>query len=89
MEGKNWGEFEKNKCKLENKCNKLFIRQQKTFEEKAKNKHKNLKISTIMLMTLKSVQKKKDSKMKSQFLNNSSYLKMKWTSLRKKNQEKR
>ena len=30
MEGKNWGEFEKNKYKLEDKCNKIFIRQQKT-----------------------------------------------------------
>ena len=29
MEGKNWGEFEKYKCKSENRCNKLFIRWQK------------------------------------------------------------
>ena len=25
MEGKNWGELEKYKCKLENTCNKLLI----------------------------------------------------------------
>ena len=25
MEGKNWDEFEKYKCKLENACNKLLI----------------------------------------------------------------
>ena len=33
MEGKNWGKFEEYKCKLENKCNKIFIRWQKAFEE--------------------------------------------------------
>lgn len=34
MEAKNWGEFEKNKGKLKNKCNYLFIKWQKTFVEK-------------------------------------------------------
>ena len=44
MEGKNWGEFEKCKCKLENRCNKLFIIWQKTFvREKSKEQRKNLK----------------------------------------------
>ena len=38
MEGKNWSEFEY-KCKLENRCNKLFIRWQKTFaEERSKER---------------------------------------------------
>ena len=67
VEGKNWGEFKKNKCKLGNKCNKLFIRQQKTLEEKAKNKYKNLKVSTLRLMTLKVYRKKRFKNEKSIF----------------------
>ena len=38
MEAKNWGEFEKNKGKLKNKCNYLFIKWQKTFVEKNSEK---------------------------------------------------
>ena len=38
MEGKNWGEFEKYKCKLENRYNKCFIIWKKTFVKNAKNK---------------------------------------------------
>ena len=38
MEGKNWGGFEKYKCKLENRCNKCFIIWKKTFVKNAKNK---------------------------------------------------
>lgn len=43
MEGKNWGEFEECKSKLENKCNKLLIRWQKKKhlrDNKAKSEQK-------------------------------------------------
>ena len=58
MEGSNWGEFEKYKCKSENRSNKIFIRLQKAFakakkhlrNEKAKNEQKNLKIQAISLI---------------------------------------
>ena len=41
MEGQDWDESEKYKCKLENKCNKQFIRWQKTFVvEKSKTRTK-------------------------------------------------
>ena len=38
MEGNNRGEFEKYKFKLENKCNKFFIRCQKIIVEEKKQK---------------------------------------------------
>ena len=42
MEGKNWDEFKNYKCRLENRCNKVFIRCHKTFtEEKSKKTYKN------------------------------------------------
>ena len=31
MEGKNWGEFEKCKFKVESRCNTFLTRQKKTF----------------------------------------------------------
>ena len=44
MEAQDWGESEKYKCKLENKCNKQFIRCQKTFmAEKSKTHTKKIK----------------------------------------------
>ena len=36
----NWGELEKYKRKLQNRCNELFIRLQKTFVEKETKKQK-------------------------------------------------
>ena len=43
MEGKNWSEFKKYKYKSEEKCNKFFIRWQKTFaKEKSENRTKKL-----------------------------------------------
>ena len=36
MEGKNWGELEKYKCKLENTCNKLLISLKKTNKQRKK-----------------------------------------------------
>ena len=45
MEGKNSGEFEKCKCKLENRCNELFIRWQKALaEEKSKKRLSLMKL---------------------------------------------
>ena len=38
MEGKNQGESEKYRCKLENKCNNIFIRWQKIFAIKNNKK---------------------------------------------------
>ena len=35
---KNWFEFDKYKCKLENRCDNLFIRWQKIFEEGKKQR---------------------------------------------------
>ena len=41
MKGKIWGDLEEYKCKLENRCNKIFIRWQITFaEEKSKKQSK-------------------------------------------------
>ena len=40
-----WGQFEKYKYRLENRCSKLFIRLQKRFaKEKCKEQTKNFKI---------------------------------------------
>ena len=47
MESKNWGEFENNKYKLKDKCNKIFIRLQKIFEEKKRSKTQTKKIKDI------------------------------------------
>ena len=53
MEGKNWGEFEKYKCKLENRCNTLFIRWQRTFmEEKLTKKLKDIDNKLVKLMNV-------------------------------------
>ena len=38
MESKNWFEFDKYKCKLENRCDNLFIRWQKIFAEGKKQR---------------------------------------------------
>ena len=34
MEGKDWNEFEKQKCELENRYNKFFIKSQKIISER-------------------------------------------------------
>ena len=43
MEGKNWGKFQKDKCKLEKKINKIYIRWQKTFAKKKLKTNKKIK----------------------------------------------
>ena len=40
MEGNNWVEFERHKCKLKDKCNKLFIRWEKKLWKKKKRTNK-------------------------------------------------
>ena len=87
MESKNWDEFEKYKYKLENRYNKPFITWQESFaEEKNKKRTKKLKDIDNKLNEMREYIEKnkkklkkiiKNSKMKRQFLNKSSYRKMK------------
>ena len=63
MKDKIWGRFEKYKRKLENICNKLFIRWQKTFaEEKSKELTKKLNEIKECVEEIKKIKKFKNEK---------------------------
>ena len=60
MESKTGFEFDKYKCKLENRCDNLFIRWQKIFAEGKKQRmlQRISKIQTISSIKLKNVEKR-------------------------------